>query len=501
MEMLQPMKKKQRNTLFLHSLMALCLLLLSACLPAPGSPNQQVSPLLPTEAPTATTNPLATATPAVPEGFYATQQADTQATMFARATASPFPTALPGAVVQGQPASAIRQREGLQLSVRLPKDTYLAGEGGQAEVEIRNAGPETVFIEGNGIDLASLALLDQQGQEPKPWPPSLAALLAGQPYLQKLAPGGALTKTLSFQVPPVEQNPPALFYLWAESRFSRQSPDQPEGADNLWMRLEAGPLALHIQRPDPVQMLHVDWQVDRSGWRLRVKDAQARVPTSPFWGEIGIVSPNGLCVGPLPTEPPGTGEWTGTWDQTMQLAGTLVIAQGWIAAPGYVTAAFSQTLPGAGDARSMLGLPANGPQRMNYSTLEAAQAGLDFPIPAMAPHLNGAALETVQVEKRIGENGETWTTVEQQVHLPGGSWIALTQMATTASYARAGWGQARYDWEARQVKIQDETGYAIQRFGWWYLDWKIGEMGFELRAPIASYSLEDLLNLVHQLSY
>ena len=127
-------------------------------------------PQPPTEAPTATTNPEATATAAALRADYATLQAQTQTAIEAWATASPFPTALPAKVIQGWPAVATGQRDGSTLTVRLPKDLYWAGEGGLADVEIRNSGPESVFINGSGTDLALLALVDQLGQQPDLWP-------------------------------------------------------------------------------------------------------------------------------------------------------------------------------------------------------------------------------------------------------------------------------------------------------------------------------------------
>jgi hypothetical protein len=472
--------------------------LAAACAPVQNSPNWPASPQPPTEAPLATANPQATSTAAVPEGFYATQQADSQATIVARATAFPFPTALPGIVVQGQPARALGRRDGLSLEVRLSKDAYLAGEGGLAEVEIRNEGPETVFIEGNGHELASLALIDEQSQQPEAWPFSFARYSSGPPYLGKLEPGDVLTKTLQFQIPPFEQNPPTLYNLWAETHFSRPAPDNPQGPDNLWLRLEAGPVQLSINPPDPSNYLDVDWQADRSGWRLSVKNAKGQVPPGPFWGEIGAASPNSLCAGPLRGAQPEAGEWAGSWEDYSFEQSSQVFAGGWIAVGGYVTSVFSQTLPGEGDAGRMLGLSLPGPKQENYTTLKAAQATLDFPIFALAPHLNGSTLEKVQIERRSGEDGGS-TSIEQHVELPGGAWIVLVQMVTSASYASAGWGLARYDFEARQVDIHGQTGYAIQYFGWWYLDWKVGEMGLELRAPLALFSLEDLLKIASRL--
>jgi hypothetical protein len=114
---------------------------------------------------------FATATPApidpIAATEFAVQQAtriSSRATELARATQSPFPTAGPVVIQTGQPASASVQRGGLTFELRLPTDTYLAGEGGQAEVSVTNNGAEALFIRE-----ASL-IVDNQGDEPQPWP-------------------------------------------------------------------------------------------------------------------------------------------------------------------------------------------------------------------------------------------------------------------------------------------------------------------------------------------
>ena len=477
----------------LRMALACALCLASACRPAAAQS--------PSEAPTATAEAEATVTPAAVEGYYATIQAETQTAIEARATASPFPTALPAKVIQGWPAVATGQRDGLTLTVRLPKDSYWAGEGGLAEVEIRNDGPETVFILGNGRDLASMALLDQLGQQPDLWPFSFASRLTGGPrYMQKLVPGDVLAKTIQFQIPPTARDLSSQdLYLWAETRFSRLM--NSEGPDNLWMRLEAGPLKLGVYLPDRAHHLNVNWQVDRNQWRLSVKSATGQVPSGKMWGEIGIASSNMLSAGPLRGHQPEPGTWTGSWfessvppipDSAQEITG------GWVAAEGYVTAVFFGTLPGEGDARQMSGLSYPGPQRQDFSTLNAAQRLVNFHLFALSPLLSGSMLKNVRIERCCGKE-LTQITAEQQVRMPGGGWIALMQMAPSGDYASAGWGIARYDWEAHQLAIHGETAYAIERFGWWYLDWKVGQMGLELRAP-TNMSLTDVLSIARRLS-
>ncbi len=482
------------------SFLVLVIALDASCQPIPSHSLATIQAQPPTKAPSATAQTAATVTAAALEGYYATVQAETQTAIEARATASPFATAVPPKVVQGWPAVATGERDGLTLTVQLTKDSYLAGEGGLAEVEIRNDGSETVFILGNGRDLASLVLLDELGQQPEPWPFSFASRLMGGPrYMQKLVPGDVLTKTIQFQIPPVARDLSSQdLYLWAETRFSRLV--NSEGPDNLWMRLEAGPLKLGVCLPDRAHHLSVDWQVDRHGWQLNAKDANGQVPTGKIWGEIGFASSNTLSAGPLPNHHPAPGIWTSSWSDSSRppiSANAEEITGGWVAAEGYVTATFLQTLPGEGDAGQMLGWSYPGPQRENYTTLKAAQAAVSFPLFGLSPVLGGSTLENVRIERCCGKE-PTQITAEQQVKMPNGNWIDLTQMAPSREYASAGWGMARYDWEAQQFDIHESTAYAIERFGWWYLDWKVGQMGLELRAP-ASLDQPDLLRIAQKI--
>jgi hypothetical protein len=145
-----------------------------------------------------------------------------------------------------------------------------------------------------------------------------------------------------------------------------------------------------------------------------------------------------------------------------------------------------------------LGLSVPGPNRENFSSLKDAQAAVDFKISALAPLLNGSTLENMHVEECCGKE-ITSASVEQQVKLPDGNWMALSETVFSPTYENAGWGVARYEWEAVQADVRGQTAYAIQRFGWWYLDWKIGDIALELRAPTAEFSLTELLALARQL--
>jgi len=452
----------------------------------PPMPPTYTPPAPPTGVPTLV--PAGTVTPA---SAYATQEAARQATVVARATASPFPTAGPATVQTGQPSIATTQRDGLSFELCLPKDTYLAGEGGQAEAILRNDGPETVFVRGDGESLFLPVLLDEQGHEPVPWPWS-PMVLPGIPYEpRKLEPGQAITDTLNFQVPPEEQAAGHAYVLWAETSFCRPAPDSLYGGDNLWLHLETGPIPLQVTPPDPSQQLVAELEADRDGWRLRVTDTAGQVPPGPLWGFHEVVSFGTASIGPLQDSADGT--WSRAWGERVSQSDSQISMRAWVAAPGYVTAAITQTVPGTGDAsRWFSGWEPPTPQP--FDSLEAAQATLDFSLyqPGCLPA--GAVLDEVQVETRT--SGERrWTNVSQMYRLPDDTWLELIQMATTDHYASAGWGQARYAPEASLVTVEQNTGYAVQRFGWWVLDWRMGDVGFELRASVPALSLDDLLSI------
>lgn len=459
-----------------------------ATAPAPPA-GVPTSPPPPTEASTLAPPP-GTSTPVTPPSPYATQEVARQATIVARATASPFPTAGPATVRMGRPASAATRRDGLSFQIRLPKDTYLAGEGGRAEVILRNEGPETVFVTGSGPHLFWPVLLDERGHEPDPWPwPPM--ILPGPPYLRQLAPGQVVTETLNFQVPPEGQAAGHTYVLRVETRFSRPQPDHPEGPDNLWLHLETGPVPLQVTVPSPAQRLIAQLEADRDGWHLRVTDATDQAPPGPLWGFREVVSPNAASAGSLWDSVDGM--WSGAWDGHIRQDDGSICLRIWVAAPGYVTAAVTQTVPGTGDACRMFS-PWEPSARQTFASLEAAQAALDVPLyrPGQLPA--GAALDRVQVETRA-DRDRRWTDVYQSYRLPDDTWLELIQMVTTAQYASAGWGQARYGPEARPVTVGEGAGYVVRQFGRWVLDWKVGDVGFELRAPVTALSLENLLAL------
>jgi hypothetical protein len=483
--------------LLLISLLAVaCGSVTSASIPDPTAPAAETSTGVPTLPPPPTgvltlVPPAGTSTSVTPPSAYATHEAASQATIVARATASPLPTAGLPTVRTDQQVSATTRRDGIFLQIRLPKNTYLAGEAGRAEATLRNDGPETFFVRGDGRHLFRPVLLDERGHEPDPWPWPPMSMPGGPLHLHELAPGQEVTGTLTFQLPPTEQAVGHSYILWAETRFSRPHPDHPQGPDNLWLHLETGPIPLQVRPPSPAGQLIAELEADRDGWRLRVTDASGQTPPSPLQGFWEVASPNAASAGRLEYSADGT--WSRAWNEHMRQDGSEICVRAWIATPGYVTAAVTQTVPGTGDACRMFS-PWEPPARRTFASLEAAQAALDLPLyrPGQLPA--GAVLNRVQVETRA-DRDRRWTDVYQSYRLPNDIWLELIQMVTTAQYASAGWGQARYGPEARPVTVGERVGYVIQQFGWWVLDWRAGDVGFELRAPVTALSLENLLAL------
>jgi hypothetical protein len=408
-----------------------------------------------------------------------------QATIAARATASPFPTANAVAIIPREPAHAIAQRDGLSFNLEVPKDNYLAGEGAQARLTLRNDGAETLFI-GVGHDLAQLILLDEQGHEPPPYP-WYSAPRPGVPYLATLAPGAVITSTIPFHAPPTAPASEHHYVLWAFTKFSRLAPENGNGPDNIWLHLESGPIPLNIATPDPSQHLNARLEADYNGWHIKVVDSQGQVPNAPPWGAMEAATYGGLFSSPLNEN--AEGQWSGTWPDEMQ--GNETIVRAWLSAPGYVTAIANVMVPGKRSGQTTFEVM---PPRLVLGSLDAARAAVKLPV-AMPKQLPpGTTLDRAEVEDSTYDSNRR-TFVWQLYRLAENYWLELTQMNWAEHFESAGWGQARYDPEAQRVTVSGATGYLVKQFDWWVLDWKIGGVGFELHAPAISISREQLLSI------
>ncbi len=441
----------------------------------------------PTEAPAATASAAPTEALSAADIDFATQYAAAATAVIVRATQAPFATAQPVAVQPGQPSVITARRDGLALQVRLPKDAYLNGEAGWADATLSNAGPDTLFVEGFGA-LFGTTLLDAHGHQPPPWPWAPFSGPGGFPYLVSLNPGQSVTGTVVFHI----AGPEAEYAFWVDTQFSRAQPGDLQGADNIWLHLEAGPLPLRVMAPAPSQKLQAVLQVDRLTWSLRVTDAAGQVPAGPFVGELEAASANGYSRwGPLASRPDG--EWSMGWGDEHFGPGPFMV-RAWVAAPGYVSAAVTQTVGRPADAVTLI-FAGHPPDQRTYATLAAAQASLGISLYRLA-----AAPDSIQAE--IGASSDFCSiTTRQGYRLPGGARLELAQFYANPAYENAGWGEARYDAEAQRLSAGGQPAYLIQRLGWWTLDWKVGDDGFELRAPVDSLSSADLLRLAESVGH
>jgi hypothetical protein len=132
--------------------------------------------------------------------------------------------------------------------------------------------------------------------------------------------------------------------------------------------------------------------------------------------------------------------------------------------------------------------------RAIFPSVDAARAAVNLPLAAPKSLPPGATLDHVEVEDSTYDS-QRRTFVWQVYHLATNDWLELTQMNWTERFESAGWGQARYETEAQQVRVSGTTAYLVKQFDWWILDWKVGDVGFELHAPAQVVSREQLLHI------
>ncbi len=71
--------------------------------------------------------------------------------------------------------------------------------------------------------------------------------------------------------------------------------------------------------------------------------------------------------------------------------------------------------------------------------------------------------------------------------------LSLTQFLQTDRSDGAGWGAARYAPGAAEVAVGQSPGYLVEHLGSLLLDWKRGDVGWELQAPASVLLPRDLL--------
>lgn len=417
---------------------------------------------------------------------------DRAATAVALATVEPFPTAQPSLIQADQPTEVRSTRGPLSLMLALPSFRLVAGAAAPATLTLHNSGDEPLWITGDGKVMGWLQLLDERGNAPEPWPWTTVERPSGG-YLIPIAPGETISTTLTLQTPPASVAVNHVYALWGATRFARGIPGV-DGPDNLWLQLEAGPLPLTLVAPQPDQQLSATLVLDRDGYEIQARTSDGR-QVDGAWGELeasfSIAGQFEAFTGrPLSV---GNSRWSGAWDGQMQPERAQIVARAWVAAPGYVTVALTQTVSTAPLSSDEVTRALGGgwaPCRQQFANPMAASSHLGLPVARLTAPPPGASLVTVQAEVLPG-----WATITTRYDLPNQSWLDFTQRVTTEQYYTAGWGEARYDPEAQPVSVGAEQGYLIRRYDVWVLNWKSGSTGLELRVPVAALSSDELVHL------
>lgn len=249
----------------------------------------------------------------------------------------PATSASPPAARIGAPVAATSRQGDLVIRLQLAKATFLAGEGGEAVASVRNAGTAPVSISGGCYSWAGVALLDEQGHQPPPWPWGQRFGLSCPGTSVAIAPGQEASTTVHFQVPPPDQAAHHRYTLQASVRA---------GGGSTWRDLRGAPLALAVTPPTPAQYLRATLVADRTGWRLTVTDQRGQAPPGPKWGVFEAwTPPGGYLTFQLLRDTPD-GRWAGNWGGPVSSQMPITV-RAWLAVPGYVTAAVTQTIPPA----------------------------------------------------------------------------------------------------------------------------------------------------------
>ena len=110
----------------------------------------------------------------------------------------------------------------------------------------------------------------------------------------------------------------------------------------------------------------------------------------------------------------------------------------------------------------------------------------------------GATLDSIRAEDSasIGASSDARSVTTRQFYsMASAAWLELDQLYYSPPYEMGNWGQARYDGEAQVLTVSGQPAYLMQSLGWWTLDWKMGNDGFELRAPVSAISADGLVAL------
>jgi hypothetical protein len=151
-----------------------------------------------------------------------------------------------------------------------------------------------------------------------------------------------VTPSEVFQLPFEDEVTCHTYALWGAVQVGNRASLSQNMAE--WPLLEASPMALRLIPPTPAQQLRGEWQAHRRQWCLRATDGNGAKPTAQPTAWMWVRSARRASLGPVQG---GLGNvWAGFWVPYLLEGGAPLSVSIWIAAPGYVTAQLTETVPG-----------------------------------------------------------------------------------------------------------------------------------------------------------
>ena len=145
-----------------------------------------------------------------------------------------------------------------------------------------------------------------------------------------------------------------------------------------------------------------------------------------------------------------------------------IALRAWVAAPGYVTAAVTQTFPAAHKPSMPPPVWSHVQPWQTFDSLALAQAALQVPLyrPTWLPA--NTTPDVIQVKSEDMGDGRQ-SDIIQSYRLPGGGRLRLTQMVTTISYTYGRQGRVREFPEVRWVTVGQVAGVSSSDLagGYW----------------------------------
>lgn len=261
------------------------------------------------------------------------------------------------------------------------------------------------------------------------------------------------------------------------------------------MDLATAPLSLNVIEPGAAQQLNIDFKIEQDKYQLRVTDAASKPLLNPIWAHTEVSQEIG--EGAAYSGLAGSGDFT-NGKASGELFGEPFDARyplhvrGWIAAPDHVTTVFERDIA-ALYPQGKNGRQANAAPKAVYRSIVKAQDEASFHIyhPTNLPADTQLKRVTITPPESMGAQ---WIEVTQFYKLTDGT-LKLRQFISKPMTDQGIWGIAYQASKPERVRVHSADAYVIQDKTQWILDWTQDDFGFELWAPVKTFSLAQVIAL------